>query len=180
MKNLPLIIVGGVVIIGLVIGGWWFLGKGKQVSLPTAPGEVGEQAPAEQAPAEEGEGFVGKLKDALTLGRSMKCTWKNEDNFATVYIKDSKIRTEVTQAGKKAHSIIVDNCSYTWQEGETQGFKLCAEPEEGEEEELTPEKIAAEMPDYEYNCEPAIVADSMFNPPANVNFMSMEQLMGGE
>ena len=181
-KNLPLIILGVVVIIGLVIGGWWFLGRGKQISLPTAPSEV-----SEQAPAEEGKGFVGKLKDALILGQSMKCTWeKDENNFAISYIKDSKVRTEVTQAGEKAHSIMVDNCTYTWQEGETQGFKMCFEPEEGEEveegeeEAMTPEEITAEMPDYEYNCEPAIVPDSMFNPPAEVNFMSMEQMMGGE
>ena len=175
-KNLPLIILGMVVIVGLAIGGWWLLGRGKQISLPTAPSEV-----SEQAPAEEGKGFVGKLKDALTLGQSMKCTWeRDENNFATSYIKDSKIRTEVTQAGEKAHSIMVDNCTYTWQEGETQGFKMCFEPEEGEEEVVTPEGITAEMPDYEYNCEPAIVPDSMFNPPAEVNFMNMEQMMDGE
>jgi len=180
-KNLPLIIVGVVVVIGLAIGGWWFLGRGKQVSPPTVPSEVGEQAPTE-----EGEGFVGKLQDALTLGQSMKCTWeRDENNFATSYIKDTKIRTEVTQAGEKAHSIMVDNCTYTWQEGETQGFEMCFEPEEDEEveegeEAVTPEEITAEMPEYEYSCEPAIVPDSMFNLPAGVNFMSMEQFMGGE
>ena len=182
-KNLPLIIVGVVVIVGLAIGGWWFLGRGKQVSPPTVPSEVGEQAPAE-----EEEGFVGKLRDALTLGQSMKCTWeRDENNFATSYIKDSKIRTEMTQAGEKTYSIMTDDCTYTWQEGETQGFKMCFEPEEGEEveeveegEAVTPEEIAAETPDYEYNCEPTIVPDSMFNPPTGVNFMSMEQFMGGE
>lgn len=177
MKNLPLIIVGVVVVVGLVIGGWWFLGKGRQVSAPTVPSEVGEQAPAE-------EGFVGQLKDALTLGQSMKCTWEqDENNFAISYIKDSKIRTEVTQAGKKAYSIIVGNCSYAWQEGETQGFEMCFEPEEGEEveeEAVTPEEITAEMPEYEYSCEPAIVPDSMFDLPTGVNFLSMEQFMGGE
>lgn len=179
-KNLPLIIVGVVVIVGLVVGGWWFLGKGKQVSIPTTPSGVSEQAPTEQAPAEEG--FVGKLKDALTLGQSMKCTWKkDESNFATVYIKDSKIRTEVTQAGKEMASIMVENCTYTWQEGETQGFKVCFEPEEVEEgEAMTPEEMTAEMPDYEYNCEPAIITESMFNLPAGINFLSTEQLMGGE
>lgn len=175
MKNLPLIVVGGIVVVGLVIGGWWFLGKGGQVSLPSAPGTVGEQSPAEE------EGFVGKLKDALTLGQSMKCTWEEGDNSATVYIKDSKIRTEMTQAGKEMHSIMVENCTYTWQEGETQGFKVCVEPEEGGgEEAMTPEEITAEMPEYNYNCEPAIVAESMFNPPAGVNFLSMEEMMGGE
>lgn len=179
-KNLPLIIVGVVVVVGLVIGGWWFLGRGERVSIPT-PGEVGEQAPTEGE-----EGFVGKLKDALTLGQSMKCTWeRDENNFATSYIKDSKIRTEVTQAGEKAYSIMADNCTYTWQENESQGFKVCFEPEEVEEgeegeEAVTPEEMTAEMPEYEYNCEPTIVSDSMFDLPTGVNFLSMEQMMGGE
>ncbi|KPJ70929.1 hypothetical protein AMJ51_00580 [Microgenomates bacterium DG_75] len=184
-KILPLIIIGVVVAIGLVIGGWLFLSKSKQISVPSLPGEVGqqvptEQAPEEQVPAEPEEGFVGKLKDALTLGQSMKCTWEqDEDNFATSYIKDSKIRTEVTQAGEKAYSIMVEDCVYSWREGEEQGIKICQEPEEVEEaEEVTPEEFTAETPDVEYNCVPMIVPDSMFNPPTDVNFLSMEEMMG--
>lgn len=184
-KNLPLVIIGAVVILGLLVGGWWFLGRGKQISIPTTPSGVSEQTPAGQAPAEGG--FVGKLKDALTLGQSMKCTWKkDENNFATAYIKDSKTRSEVTQAGEKAYSIMMDNCTYTWQEGKTQGFKVCFEPEEVEEgeeaEEAVPptEETTGEMPEYEYNCEPAIVPESMFELPTGINFMSMEQFMGGE
>jgi len=173
-KNLPLIIVGAVVLVGLGIGGWMFLGKGKQEA--PAPAEVEE----ETAPAEEEKGFTGKLKDALTLGQSMKCTWKqDEDNFATSYIKDSKIRTEVTQAGTKMHSIMADDCNYSWEEGKTQGLKICFEPEEEEEEaeEVAPEEATVETPDYEYNCSPAVVSDSMFNPPTSINFMDMSQMM---
>jgi len=179
-KKLPLIIVGVVVVVALVIGGWWFLGRGQQISLPTAPSKVGEQVPAE-----EGGSFVGKLKDALTLGQSMKCTWKkDENNSATSYIKDTNIRTEITQEGEKAYVIVKDNCTYSWQEGESDGFKACFEPEEMEVEEeergvAAPEETTMETPDYEYNCEPAIVPESMFNLPAGINFLSMEEMMGG-
>jgi hypothetical protein len=31
----------------------------------------------------------------------------------------------------------------------------------------------------EYNCSPALVSDSQFNPPANVKFLTMEEMMKG-
>ncbi len=183
-KLLP-IIIGVVVVAALAVGAWWFMGRG--ASLPAMPGEEA-QAPAGEAPATGEGGFVGKLKDALTLGQSMKCVWRqDESNFAISYIKDDKVHTEVTQAGKKAHSIIKDDCSYSWEEGATQGFEMCFEPEEvGEVEEVeeaeepaSPEEITGEMPDYEYSCEPAVVSESMFELPAGVNFVSLEDVMGG-
>lgn len=184
-KFLPIIIAVVAVVI-LALGAWWFMSRG-QVSLPTVPGREG-QVPTEGAPVTGEGGFVGKLKDALTLGQSMKCTWRqDESNFAVSYIKDDKIHTEVTQAGKKAHSIVRDDCSYSWEEGTTQGFKMCFEPEEMEEveeveveeEAVAPEGITTEVPDYEYSCEPAIVSESKFELPAGVNFLSMEDVMGG-
>jgi len=113
----------------------------------------------------------------------MKCTWKkDENNFGTAYMKNNKIYTEVTQASKKMYSLVVDNCNYSWEEGKTDGFKVCFEPEEGEEEMPTPEEFTWETPDIQYSCVKTVVSDSRFNPPANVNFMDLEQMMrlGGE
>lgn len=182
-KTIPIIIVVGVVIVGLGIGGWYFFLRGGQAPKIPTQKEVGQEV---QAPQEEG--FTGKLKDALTLGRSMKCVWEqDENNFGTAYLKSEKVYTEVTAGGKKTHSIMADNCTYVWEEGKTDGYKMCYEPAEEEEVEIgevpeTQDEAAPEYegqtPDVNYTCEPAIVSDSMFNPPAGVTFISPQEMMG--
>lgn len=184
-KNLPIIIVLVVVaLVILAVGGWYFLSKGGQ-----APGMPSEGGQGILVPQEEGQGFTGKLKDALTLGQSMKCTWSQDaDNFGTAYIKDEKVRTDVTTDGKAAHSIMVDNCTWVWEEGKTEGMKMCYEPTEMEamEEEVTemggmeeiPEEYSYQAPDIDYTCQPAVVSDSMFNPPSGVNFINPQEMMG--
>lgn len=180
-KALPIIVVVGVLVV-VGIGGWYFFLRGGQA--PLVPGmPTGEQGV--QTPEGEGQGFTGKLKDALTLGQSMKCTWKqDEGNFGTAYVKNQMVRTDVTADGKLAHSIIADNCTYVWEEGSTDGFKMCYEPTEEEMEEMPdieemeiPQEYEMQTPDVNYSCEPAIVSDSMFNPPAGVNFLSPEEMM---
>lgn len=179
-KALPIIIVVGVLVV-VGIGGWYFFLRGGQV--PGMPGEGGQGI---LAPQEEQKGFTGKLKDALTLGQSMKCTWRqDEENFGTAYIKNEKVYSEVTTDGKKAYSIMADNCTYVWEEGSTDGFKMCYEPTEevevGEvpetEEMEIPQEYEMQTPNVDYSCQPAIVSDSMFNPPAGVNFISPEEMM---
>lgn len=175
-KALPIVIVVGVVVV-LGVGGWYFFLRGGQA--PSVPGVPGVSQ-------EEGQGFTGKLKDALSLGQSMKCTWRqDENNFGTAYIKDENVYTEVTVEGEKAYSIMADNCTYAWEEGTAEGFKMCYEPAEVEEmeempevsEEEIPEEYSFQTPDIDYSCEPAIVSDSMFNPPSGVNFINPQELM---
>lgn len=175
MKNaLPIIVVALVIVIGLVFGSRFLPKRGGQVTPPSGV--------EQEAPAVEEKSFTGRLKDALSLGQSMKCTWKkDEGNFGTAYIKGSKIYTEVTYTGKKAYSIVADNCTYSWEEGKTDGFKLCFEPEErpGEEpgEEPSTEEFAWETADINYSCVKTVVSDSMFNPPANIQFISPLEMM---
>jgi len=182
-KNLPIIIVIGVAVLGaLGVGGWYFFLRGGQA--PLVPG-----MPSGGVSQEEGQGFTGKLKDALNLGQSMKCTWSQDaDNFGTAYIKDEKVRTDVTTDGKAAHSIVVDNCTWVWEEGKTEGFEMCYEPTEMEEMEEVPEmevgeadipeEYSQQTPDIDYTCQPDVFSDSMFNPPSGVNFINPQEMMG--
>lgn len=167
-KVLPIIVI--VVVAGLVIGSQTLLKRGEQVE---APGGA-------EAPVQEEKGFTGKLKDALLLGQSMKCTWKKEGkDFATAFIKDKKVYSEAVYEDQKMYSIVRDNCVYSWQEGENQGFKMCFEPTETEDSWMDME--GAPPTDIDYHCSPTVLTDAKFNPPADVNFMSMEEMMmGGE
>lgn len=52
---------------------------------------------------------------------------------------------------------------------------MCFEPtEEGSIWEMPREGV----PDVDHTCVPAVVSDSKFNLPANVNFMDMGEMMG--
>ncbi len=184
-KNLPMmIIVGVIILVGLAVGGWYFFLKGGQV--PGMPSEGGQGI---LTPQEGKQSFTGKLKDALSLGQSMKCAWKQDaDNFGTAYIKNEQVYSEVTSDGKKAFMITADNCTYTWEEGATEGYTMCFEPTETEEmavtpvvevgEEEVPEGYQGQTPEVNYNCQPEVVDDSMFNPPAGVKFINPQEMMG--
>lgn len=179
-KALP-IIIAVVVIAAIAIGGWFLL-KNRGIMPSTQVPTGGTQ---EVVTPEEEKGFTGKLKDALTLGQAMKCTWEqDENNFGTAYIKNEKVHTDVTYQGKRAHSIMADDCTYAWEEGAAQGYELCVEPEEVEVEETEemepelPEGYEAQAPDVNYNCEPAVVSEAMFELPSGINFINPMELMG--
>jgi hypothetical protein len=179
-KPLPIIVIGGIALVA--IGGWLYFQRSK-ATTPTKellPPPIEEsQKPAEQ----EEKSFTGKLKDALTLGGSIKCTWKASDNnFGTAYIKGDKVYTDMTAEGQRRHSIMVENCVYSWEEGSKEGFKLCFEPEEGEEEPETPsvEEFVGEAPGINYQCTKTVVSDSKFAPPEGINFLSPQELMAPE
>lgn len=170
----PLLVI--IVIVALAVGGWFLFGRGgsKEVGEVSAPSGTGVETPSE-------ESFTGKLKDALSLGASMKCTWEtDESNFGTAYIKGAKVYSDVTYADQRAYSIMVDNCVYSWQEGKTEGLKICFEPEEVEEaagEAPSAEGFFREQPDIDYSCVTAVVSDAKFRPPTHITFVDPEEMM---
>ncbi len=156
-------------IVVLAVGAWLFLGKGKGgVGLPV-PGEIKKET------GQQGESFTGKLKEAVARGIPMKCTYSQEGTTGTSYIKGNKVYGEITGQGKTGYVVMVDKCMWSWNKGETQGIKMCFEENvwEGEKGEGS---VATEA---EYNCSPALVSDSQFNPPSNVKFLTIEEMMKG-
>jgi len=175
-KFLPIIII----LVVLAVGAWAFLGKDKpRVSIPV-PGEVKKEA------GEKGEEFVGKIKEVVQKGVPMKCSYTQGGFAGTSFIKGKKMYNEVVQEGKSGYVIIKDNCMWSWSEGEKQGTKMCFKEDFWEMSEEYAEQGKAAMPvEAEYRCIPAIFTDAKFNPPANVNFMDMDEMMerlpgGGE
>jgi FlaG/FlaF family flagellin (archaellin) len=171
-KGLPIIIAIVVVVVVGVLA-WMFLGKG-EISMPVPGAEIKKEA------GEAGGEFVGKIKDAVALGTPMKCTYTQGNTSGTSYIQGKKMYGEITAQGKQSFVIIKDNCLWSWSQGEVQGFKTCFEEDFWETGgEATGEGQASIPTDTEYRCAPAVFADSKFDPPANVNFMTMEEMMQG-
>lgn len=152
--------------------------------------DQGEQKSVEQKVQEKkGEGFVGKLKDAMNLGTAMKCTWKQgENSYGESYVKGKNVYSEFTNEGKTGYMIMKDDCMYTWEKSNPQGIKMCSLKTETTEETGEPEQddfdfseMKGSAPDdMDYNCSPAVFADNKFSPPSDVKFMDLEQMFGGE
>lgn len=178
-KILPFVLVGILVIAGVVLGSRFLLKKSivQPEFFEEEPPAKPTEKEAEEKPEEEN--LVNSLKDALSLGKSVKCTWKkDEKNYGTAQIKNNKSYSEVTAEGRKMYSIFVDNCTYTWVEAENQGVKFCVEP--GEKETVSePETSSWETPDISYSCTPSIISEAIFNPPSEVEFINPFEAMEG-
>lgn len=164
-KNLVIVVI---VIIVLVIGAWWFFGRGGGTSTSDETGQ--------ETSVSEGESFTGKLKDILSLGQAMKCTWEQAgDSSGTAYLKNKQYYAEVTDSGKTGYIIIdKNNCLWTWEKGVNQGVKICYEPAaSGEEGDYSSSYTQGGVPNVDYACLPTAVSDSKFSPPTNVNFMEL-------
>ncbi|MBM3205926.1 hypothetical protein FJZ41_03720 [Candidatus Shapirobacteria bacterium] len=164
-KGLPLIIILVIIVAALV--GWFVWGKGKQ-----APS--GEKT---QPEVTQGESFTGKIKDAFLRNVPLKCTYQVDDkNFGSAWLKNKKYYGEVSTNGRVAYVIMVDNCMWTWSKEQPQGIKNCFEPQESEDIWADFEE-SQQTANVDYRCGPAIVDDSLFNPPAEVKFMDVGQLI---
>jgi hypothetical protein len=153
--------------------------------LPQKTQPAGESAGGQEEISSSDEAFTGKLKAAVALGVPMKCSYKiDNDSYGTGYVKGRKYYGEMTNDGEEGRIIMVDECMWTWRPGDAQGVKMCFTPTEGEESiwdmETEDAPTAQGVSNVDYSCVPAIVADSKFNPPADISFMNVDQMMQGE
>lgn len=155
-----------IVVIALGVGAWLFLSKGGEGEVATLPGEVKKEA------GEEGESFTGKLKAAIALGVPMKCSLEQDDYTGTSYVKGKKVYGEVKSQGREGYVIMVDKCMWSWTKGESQGVKMCSE-----EDAWDTEGEGSVPTEAEYRCAPAVIPDSKFDPPADINFIDMDEMM---
>jgi len=143
--------------------------------------ETKKGQPTGEAPKES---FAGTLKEVISLGGAMECTYKKDDAFfGKTWVKGKKVYSEFTQEGKKGYMIMKDNCMWTWDTQQPQGLKMCFDPSEFEEMtggESSTGQQTGPPPDMNYNCIPAVIGDNRFNPPADISFMDFENMMQPE
>jgi len=134
---------------------------------------------------EEEESYSGNLEKIMALGIPVKCSWKRDENYyGESWVKGKQSYGEVAQEGRKTKVIWKDDCLWAWEEGNPQGTKICMQPssetpelpQEGQEP-IQPQPQQYQPADMEYSCRPAVFGDDKFNPPAEINFLDVDELM---
>lgn len=137
---------------------------------------------------------VSSIKDALSKSLTLKCEYPDEQGNKTVtYIKGGAVRAVTTSAaGVKGNVLLKENTMYTWEEGKKEGmmFKMEAEAmaeakedvkemEKSDSDENQRTEYLNKLEQYKDYCKPATVSGSLFNPPADVKFVDLQEQMKG-
>lgn len=149
---------------------------------PVTPG--GEQTtPAAQTQ----EGW--SLTKALSLGESVKCTFKSEQGETNSWVKGKKMKVIGSGFGQSGNGGMVNDGEYIyiWGDNNQEGMKYKlsalaqkdqANPAENQFEEWKdPGKWASEVENkYKTECSKVVLSDNEFIPPANITFKDLTEV----
>ncbi len=137
-------------------------------------------------------GVVSSIKDAMGLGKTMRCTYRikdqNGESTVTTYVDGKKYATEMNIAGNKQRMVYNEEAMYTWQEGQKQGMKMtkaCTEemdaniPEDSESNEDIPEIDAEDAFDGAMDVKCEEVSNADFSIPNDVEFQDQCEMLKG-
>lgn len=164
----------------LIVGGFWYFSQSKRGTISQQRPQQQQQEKKQEQKENKGKSFTGSLLDAVKLALPYKCTYKADKSEGTTYVKGTKAYMEFNNEGKKNYMIVVDKCFWVWDETK-QGSKICSDKNYFEKtEEQKNEKVefsgSNEAFKYQYQCQPTVINEAMFNPPTDVNFFDLEQL----
>lgn len=173
-KYLPILLVI------LIVGGVWYFSQSKRGTISQQGVQQQQQETKEEQKGNQGKSFTGSLLDAVKRALPYKCTYKADKSEGITYVKETKAYMEFNNQGKKSYMIVVDKCFWVWDETK-HGTKICSdksifESKEKEENKKVNVSGSNEVFKYQYQCQPAVVTEAMFNPPTDVNFFDLERL----
>lgn len=195
----------GMIAVGVILaGGVLFMMRGSDEEKSEMSGTKemsGENISSEMSgDAEEGM----SLRDLLGMGKSQKCTFKNESegmkSEGTFYVSGGKSRAMVSntvsggKGGTTTSNMIFDtasNTTYVWTEGMKEGVKMTMNDADQEEAPVSDDDTAEEVPDastsndftrdldqeYSYDCDSWKTDASLFVVPSDVAFVDMAEMM---
>lgn len=143
--------------------------------------------------ATNGASMVDKLKNAISSGKKMKCTYKmTDENGSTeviTYMQGDKYKSEINMGGMKTASVFDGDTMYSWVSGQKTGTKMTMDCINGldvkgeTETEAMPENVPESEDDFvdtlnnaeNLKCEDA--ADIDFTVPGDVNFVDQCEML---
>ncbi len=185
MKKLLPIVLALIVLAGI---GWYLMSK-KQNGLPVS--EDGKSVGTALPTPGETPGVIGSIKDAMGLGKKMKCTYSAPGGgvSSTVFIDGQKVKFTSAMNGQAMYGLFDGETQYTWTTGkEKQGWKMtkaCMD-ELGKTASQMAEGAGASVPepqDFEKSfdtaqnvqCEPAGSED--FSIPTDITFVDQCEMI---
>ena len=165
-------------------------GCGNQVTNQNQNENQGTAQNQEQQKEQEqnGSGIISSIKDAMSLGKTMRCTYKiGEGNNAievVSYIKGDKFAMEMSMEGQKQRTVNNEDATFSWVEGEKTGTKIarnCFEDDniKNNSDEDMQSSRAQMQKEFEnavdVKCEPVASAD--FSVPSGIDFEDQCEMM---
>ena len=140
--------------------------------------------------------FSGSFFDLMKLGKNTKCTFSDESeggkSEGTIYIAGKKSRNDIYASAEggedfESHTIIDGEYMYTWSNMQEQGTKMKLTEFDMEKEDFEMPSAAEMKETYgeyqdikketNFKCRVWIPDNSKFNPPSNIEFVDMSQMM---
>lgn len=132
------------------------------------------------------ESYSGSLDKMMALGIPLKCQWKkDEKSYGTSWIKGKSYYSEIIDNNKTFKIVYKDDCLWSWEEGNTNGSKICqlsdwkkmAEEEEKKEAKNNKNDWQDLLNKTDYKCYPSLFEEKKLIPPQGVNFVDINQLL---
>lgn len=132
------------------------------------------------------QSLITSAKDAMSQSLEVSCTLPEENGHRKkIFLQDKAVRIiGMAMMNGFGNAIIKDSQVWLWSSQGKEGVILDANVNDPD---LEKERIKAGIPDpqkiieeLEYetqNCQAAIVADSFFVPPKNINFVGLEEFL---
>ncbi|MEM3153954.1 MAG: hypothetical protein QW165_00085 [Candidatus Woesearchaeota archaeon] len=117
---------------------------------------------------------------ATKLGKPVKCVLDQKGQTVTIYMKGSKMRMDTMPAD--AHGIYTQDVMYTWKGDQGMMMRMDdvkrMSAQAGQEyRPKTQEEIVASAQQSNVKCEAAMIDESIFVPPSNIQFQDLSDMM---
>ena len=193
------IIMGAATLLAVAVVAWLVLGKESAIApAQTNDDEARAVETGEIKEVDQDNTFAGagSFLSLMALGRDLTCDFSyvapdtNGAVAGTVFISGERMRGdfEMEQSGEvmQSHMIQDDEYMYTWSQGSMGSFAMKMPLDEAEttgaQTDVTSESYSRPVAldyDVNYSCQPWSVSAATFVPPADIDFMTMEEMMRG-
>lgn len=130
---------------------------------------------------------VGSIRSLFNAGKSQVCTYSSEEDSGTIYITDGWLRADMTSKDPESPAsgmIITKEKQYFWDVSKKEGYVTQFSPDQqqapadtGDTAQPQEEDTQSIDEEYNYNCKSWNVDESLFTPPADVNFIDMQAML---
>ena len=168
----------GLIIVLLLGGAYFLLGKSKTTPDPLTANQANNEAVSEKT----------SFRDLLAGNRNVTCTTtyptdENTSTNGTIFVSGKRMRGDfnVTVNGKNTLSYMIQDGTYVyvWTSDSTQGTKMKADAVEkatGENTQNANQNFDVNK-EVDVKCSNWSVDESKFTPPANVTFTDLSQIL---